>query len=203
MSLHLILGPMFSGKSSEVLGTIRKYKAIGWPTLVITNTIDMRYSDVPAIISHNSDSYPAIAVPSSGLSGLRSMSEYTQCRLLIIEEAQFFSGLKEFVLRAVEVDGKDVLCVGLDGDIKRKPFGELLELVPFCNTIVKKHAFCSRCSVPTEALFTSKRGGDDATEEQVLASPGPTVQVQVGGAELYEPLCRKHYLESNAINKEG
>lgn len=183
MSLQLILGPMFAGKSSELLGTVRKYKAIGWPVLVITHAIDNRYSEKPEIVSHDSERHPALAV--NDLESVKTSTEFQNARLVIIEEAQFFRGLKNFVLVSVETLGKDVICVGLDGDAERRPFGELLELVPYSDSVVKRHAFCRRCSTPTPALFTFRHAKIEA-------------QVVVGGADLYEPLCRKHYLEYSA-----
>ena len=180
MSLNIILGPMFAGKSSELLGTIRKYNAIGWPILVITHSGDTRYSEKPEIISHDNQKYPALALRDLSLACHTLL--YMDARLVIIEEAQFFGGLKDFVLHAVEVDKKDVICVGLDGDTAREPFGELLSLIPYCDTVVKRHAFCSKCKEPNAALFTysDKKSTDE--------------QVQVGGKELYSPVCRHHYL---------
>ena len=179
MSLQLILGPMFAGKSSELLGTVRKYKAVGWPVLLITHSIDKRYTEQPAIVSHDSDSLPAIALQDLTLCFQRD--DYKQAKLIIIEEAQFFHCLVDSVLKMVEQDNKDVLCVGLDGDAERKPFGELLTLIPYCDSVIKRHAFCRRCAIPTPALFTYRVSNDEG-------------QVVVGGADKYEPLCRKHYL---------
>lgn len=179
MSLTLILGPMFAGKSSELLGTIRKYTAIGWPVLVLTHSIDTRYSQEPQIVSHDSEKFPAIGI--SNLETVFDMETYRNAKLVIVEEAQFFTPLKTWILQMVEQDKKDVICVGLDGDAERKPFGELLELVPYCDSVVKKHAFCRRCATPTPAIFTYRK-------IQQLN------QVHVGGADIYEPLCRKHYL---------
>ena len=62
MSLRIILGPMFAGKSSELLGTIRKYSAIGWPIFVITHSSDTRYSEKPEIVSHDKERHPALAL---------------------------------------------------------------------------------------------------------------------------------------------
>jgi thymidine kinase len=179
MSLQLILGPMFAGKSSELLGTVRKYNAIGWPILVITHCFDKRYGKKPEVVSHDSERCPAIAM--SDFYGVFDLEDYKNARLVIIEEAQFFTALKDFVLTAVERDSKDIICVGLDGDAERRPFGQLLELIPFCDSVVKRHAFCKRCKEPTPALFSYRIIQEDS-------------QVLVGGAETYEPLCRKHYL---------
>lgn len=183
MSLQLILGPMFAGKSSELLGTVRKYNAIGWPVFVITHSIDNRYGEKPEIVSHDSERHPALAVQE--LYGIFEREDYLKAKLVIIEEAQFFKNLKEFVLTSVEHHGKDVICVGLDGDAERRPFGELLELIPYCDSVVKRHAFCRRCSQPTPALFSYRKIQEE-------------LQVVVGGADIYEPLCRKHYLNYNS-----
>lgn len=179
MSLQLILGPMFAGKSSELLGTVRKYNAIGWPVLVITHSMDTRYSEKPEIVSHDAERHPAYAT--TVLEEMFDLHVYKMAKLVIIEEAQFFKNLKACVLRAVEKDKKDIICVGLDGDAERNPFGEILELIPYCDSVVKRHAFCRRCSTPTPALFTYRTRREEG-------------QVLVGGAETYEPLCRKHYL---------
>lgn len=182
MSLQLIIGPMFSGKSSEILGIARKYQAIGWPVLVITHSIDKRYTDISEVVSHNNERFPAISL--ENLQDALKLEAFERAKLVIIEEAQFFVGLQEFTLNCVETLGKNVVCVGLDGDIKREPFGEILRLIPYCDSVVKRSAFCRRCSIPTQALFTYRK------EESIS-------QIIVGGSELYEPLCRQHYLSLN------
>jgi len=183
MSLELIIGPMFSGKSSYLLSTIRKYKIIGWPVFIITSSFDKRYSNESKIVNHNQES----CVADISVKNLRDISDnplYLQAKVIIIEEGQFFNNLVEFVLEAVEKFGKHVIVAGLDGDASRKPFGELLNLIPYCDNIVKLKALCKRCNDGTEALFTSNKGTITST-------------IDVGGADKYEALCRKHYLESN------
>ena len=98
---------MFAGKSSELLGTVRKYKAVGWPVLVITHSIDKRYSEVPAIVSHDADHLPAMALQNLVLSF--QTQDYKDAKLVIIEEAQFFSGLTLAVIKMVEEHKKDVI----------------------------------------------------------------------------------------------
>ena len=61
MSLELYLGPMWAGKSSTVLGTLRRYKSIGWNILVLTAAADTRYG-TQMIVSHDQDKYPARSV---------------------------------------------------------------------------------------------------------------------------------------------
>ena len=179
MSLNLVVGPMWAGKSSYILSKIRRYKAIGWEVYVITNSLDHRYGHY-VISNHDSDQFPAVSVRS--LLPLRGEQNYKNAKLIILEEAQFFQDLLSFVLKAVEEDGKHVICVGLDGDSERKPFGDILKLIPYCDSIEKITSLCSECSDGTPALFSYR-----ATSSQE--------QVVVGAEDLYKPLCRKHYLE--------
>jgi len=135
-------------------------------------------------MTHDKDSYPAVAA--KNLQELRLHSSYHQAECLIIEEAQFFPDLRDFVLFSVEVMKKQVVCVGLDGDANRKPFGQLLDLIPYADTVEKYKALCPVCHDGTKAVFTSRKVLD------------PTVQqISVGGSDQYEPLCRKHYLAHN------
>jgi thymidine kinase len=116
---------------------------------------------------------------------IRKNPNYEDATCIIIEEAQFFLDLKKFVLTAVEADGKRVICAGLDGDSERRPFGEILDLIPYCNSVTKLNAKCTRCDCP--AIFTFRKS--DAVVEQVY----------VAGADEYEALCRKHYLEFSRV----
>lgn len=183
MSLNLVVGPMWAGKSSYILSKIRRYKAIGWSVYVITSALDNRYGDF-VISSHDNDQFPAIAVGT--LYPLRETSHYKEAKLLILEEAQFFEDLVPFVLKAVEEDNKHVICVGLDGDSERRPFGDILKLIPYCDTLEKITSLCSECQDGTPALFSHR----------LVRS---TAQIEVGGEYMYMPLCRKHYLEKKSI----
>lgn len=182
MSLDIVLGPMWAGKSSFILGKIRRYRAIGWDVLVITNPLDNRYGE-SLVSSHDKDWSPALAI--GDLAILEKLPAYTSARLVVIEEAQFYKGLYEFVKDAVERDGKHVVCVGLDGDANRQPFGELLRLIPLCDNVEKIKSLCTECGDGTPALFTHRLAASQT-------------QIQVGAEGTYTPLCRKHFLEKNS-----
>lgn len=186
MHLTLILGPMFSGKSSAVVQKIRRAQILGWKTLNITNNIDTRY-DISGshIITHDKAYVEALGV--KVLKGVCDGEDYCSARLIVIEEAQFFDGLYEFVVRAVERDGKDVIVVGLDGDSERKPFGEVLDLVPLADEVIRLTALCKLCGDGTPAIFTA------------LVNGVKTEQICVGGADMYQPLCRSHYLKNKVL----
>ncbi len=189
MSLELILGPMFAGKSSAACQILRRNRVINRPTLVLTSALDNRYTDgqatPSAIISHNKETYPATAV--QRLKPLLDTEEFLAAKCVLIEEAQFFPDLKEFVLAAVDEHGKDVICVGLDGDSERRPFGQLLELAPYADSFQKLTALCQICKDGTPAIFTFRKPG------------GASDQISVGGVDKYEPVCRKHYIEETKL----
>jgi thymidine kinase len=181
MSLDIVLGPMWAGKSSHIISKIRRYRAIGWDVMVVTNALDDRYG-TQMVSSHDKEKVAARAIRE--LPSLYEEDHYKKCQLLVIEEAQFFQGLYEFVKTAVERDEKHVICVGLDGDAHRKPFGEILSLIPLCDNVEKITSFCAECKDGTSALFTHR----------IVASE---TQIQVGTETTYQPLCRKHFLAKN------
>jgi thymidine kinase len=179
-NLELIIGPMFSGKSSELIRKIRLAKTINKKVLVIKPLIDNRY-DNTKIVSHAFES--EICETVEKLEKLdNKINEYD---LIVIDEGQFFPDLKEFVLKWVEENNKDVIIGGLDGDFKRNPIGQILDLIPYANKCHKINSLCKMCNDGTEANFTHR----------ILSNN--TVQVLVGGTESYMPLCRKHYKKLN------
>ena len=95
--------------------------------------------------------------------------------LLIVEE-----NLKEYIFKWLEVYKKEIVIAGLDGDSKRNPIGQILDLIPYCDSCIKIKSLCKRCNDGTPGIF-SLRTNDNQE------------QVQIGGAESYMPVCRKHY----------
>jgi thymidine kinase len=98
---------------------------------------------------------------------------------IIIDEGQFFSDLKEKVTEWV--DNKiHVIVAGLDGDFQRNPIGQILELIPYSDVIIKLNSLCGICVDGTEAPFTRRK---NSSKDKIL----------VGGNDIYVPVCRKHY----------
>ena len=184
MSLRVVMGPMFAGKTSEIQGVVRRNQCLGRAVLVLTADIDNRYqSDVASIINHDRTAIPARAVPVGELATVLAWPEFAAASAIVIDEAQFFRGcLVDFVKTAVDEHGKYVTVVGLDGDAERRPFGDVLTLVPLADSVVKLTALCRYCGDGTPAIFTRARAARPASE-----------QVAVGGADMYEPVCRRHF----------
>jgi thymidine kinase len=188
MSLELLIGPMFAGKSSAIQSIIRRHQALGWNVFVVTHSMDTRYSSEPAIVNHDKVMMPARATNS--LMSLVDDPEYISSRLVVIEEAQFFPDLVPFVLQSVDKAGKHAVVVGLDGDAERRPFGRVLDLVPYCDRVTKLTAMCKMCKDGTPAIFTFA-----AREDAVVAANDG--RPCIGADEKYVPLCRKHFNSSH------
>jgi len=153
--------------------------------LVIKPNIDNRYEGLNEVVNHDKQRCPAIAVET--LMELYGGEDFQKAQLIIIEEGQFFGDLTEFVLKAVEEATKHVVVVGLDGDAHRKPFGQILDLIPLADEVQRLYALCKMCGDGTAARFTCALS---AAASAATAEGKP----QIGGPDTYVPLCRRHYL---------
>ena len=178
MSLELIVGCMFSGKSTEIIRTINRLQMIDAKYLLIKPQVDTRYSTT---MIHTHDNLQRKCIVRRNLIPLFENQEYQQSEHIIIEEAQFFGDLEPFVLKAVDEDKKKVVVIGLDGDSNRNNFGQIHKLLPICDTIRKLKAFCSECKDGTEAIF-SKRLVNEGT------------QTNIGSSDKYKAVCRECFL---------
>ena len=170
---------MFAGKTSALQSIIRRHEALGIKCAVYKPVSDTRYGEDFYIYSH--DKTKVAALPITYLTQQQRHEPYTVSKLIIIEEGQFFDDLYDFVLKAVERDGKHVVVGGLDGDCFRKPFGQILQLIPLADRVTKLNSLCKACGDGTIGLFTFR-----TTKSKEI--------VEVGGSETYIPLCRKHYI---------
>jgi thymidine kinase len=177
MSLEIVIGPMFSGKSSYALSYVRRQRAIGKQVLVIKPNIDIRYSSRAEVVTHNNDRISCrmwdIDAP------LCSICDTDNYDCFVVEEAQFFKHLTHFCSHLLFNKNKHILIVGLDGDAQQKKFGEILDLIPIATTVTKLTALCSECKDGTPAPYTKKLNSQNA-------------QVDVGGAEKYAAVCLNH-----------
>ena len=178
MSLELIIGPMFAGKTSVLQSIHRRWKSLGFICVAYKPQMDTRYSK-ESITSH--DQIHTSATTVTHLMECLKTEEYKSANLILIEEAQFFTDLFEFVMLSVEENKKQVVVAGLDGDKYRMPFGQILNLIPYADRIQKLTAFCRLCGDGTPALFS-------------FCSSKKQDQILVGASENYQAVCRKHYL---------
>ena len=181
--LELIMGPMFSGKTTYLIDMYDECQRNGDKVLAINYAKDTRYHET-MLSTHDKRMCPCIFVETlldavGAITGTHDLTKSAD--VILINEGQFFVDIYEVVIYMVEVLKKRVYVCGLDGDFKRQKFGGLLDLVPVCDSIIKLK---SKCSCGEEALF-SHRMVDNG--EQVLI-----------GSDIYVPLCRTCYCNCNA-----
>ncbi len=183
--LKLIIGPMFAGKTTALIAAAKDAKVSGKASMRISHVINVRDMDIEGKIefkSHN-DEVLGDVFACEKLKNVFGMKGYAEASHIFIEELQFFEDAFESVVLMVERDGKNVTAAGLDGSYMRTGFGRMLELIPFCDEVVKLVAKCSTDGCDRDAPFTKKTTGE--LDGDV---------VDVGGADKYSAVCRKHYL---------
>ncbi len=181
--LDIIIGPMFAGKSCELIRRIRLLKVLKKEYIVIKPKIDNRYdnlTDSSMIVSHNFDKEHCIQ-----LNKMHDIYSHQLDKIdtIFIDEGQFFEDLVDVVKNLVELYKINIVVTGLDGDSNRNKFGHILDLIPLCNTCTKINAACIMCLDGTPAPFSFRK--QNTSQEQIL----------IGAADTYMSLCRKHYLE--------
>lgn len=183
MSLDIIIGPMFAGKSSRIADIVSRYEALGSRVLLVKPECDNRYGEEH--ITHNKRKTPCIAV--KDLDDIpKNLIQNSD--IIIVDEAQFFKYLVPFCEWVVDTHEKKLYLVGLDGDSNRRKFGELLDCIPLADRVEKLHAFCKKCANGTPGLFSSRKSG------------APRDLIAIGGADLYETLCRECYMRAYAAH---
>lgn len=173
MSIELILGPMFSGKTSELFRRLNRAKYTGHTTLLFKYAHDQRYSLTRAA------SHDLVTLAASAIKDFSELSELPDADVIGIDEGQFIKGVQLFAMAAAEA-GKRVIISALDSDFRMMPWKSIQSLVPVSERIDKIHAVCYRCK--RDASFTKRL---DTSNDQVE---------DIGGADKYVASCRKCFL---------
>ena len=172
-SINIILGPMFSGKSTELIKNINKYNHKKKKTIVIKYSFDNRYSMTESVVTHDKFEYPACKAKT--LTEVREkLNDY---EVIGIDEGQFFVDLSE-ICEELANSGKIIFISALNGNFKREFFESIVKILPKCEKITNLQSICFFCT--DEASFTLRTVGN---KEEVL----------IGGIEAYKPSCRTCY----------
>ena len=175
--IELIIGSMFSGKSTEVIRLVKRYKVLKKNILTINHSLDNRYGE-SIISTHDKEELKCLSLDK--LIPIMEKEIYLKSDVIFVEEGQFFKDLYEFATKSADFNNKIVIISGLDGDFQRNPFGDILRLIPHAEIVKKLNALCVLCCDGTLANFTQRIVDDDS-------------QQLVGSQESYRPVCRKHY----------
>jgi thymidine kinase len=172
--IEVICGPMFSGKSEELIRRVTRYHLARVPTQTFKPALDVRFA-VDEVVSHSRLSTAAQSVPDSETL-LKAVEDRTA--VVGIDEGQFFDmGLVE-VATLLAGAGKKVIVAGLDTDYLGRPFEPIPSLIMRAEYVTKSLAVCHRCGGP--GLFT----------QRVVASDELVV---LGATDAYEARCRRCY----------
>ena len=171
--LELIIGPMFSGKTSKLLEIYKQCEFCGIRVVIVNHSIDTRYGDT-MLSSHDKVTAPCIRATTL----TEARNNCRDAEVILINEGQFFDDLYDGVVDMLQ-GGKKVYICGLDGDFERKPIGTILNLIPLCDKVKKLTSMCSICRDGTPGIFSMR-----LTEEKS--------QILVG-VDNYVPVCRRCY----------
>jgi len=175
--LELIIGPMFSGKTTRLIDIQKKYAVCDISCCVINHLLDKRY-DEHLLCTHDKQSTDCFNI--IHLADIFSMNILSIYDVLLINEGQFFEDLYCVISDLLQRDHLTIVICGLDGDYKMERFGQILNLIPRANEVEKLYAICKYCRNP--ASFTHR-----TTNE--------TVQKVIGDIDKYVPVCRKCYYQ--------
>lgn len=179
--IEIVVGPMYSGKSEELIRRIKRAKIAKQKVQVFKPIIDDRYSKSD-VVSHNGDKAEAICVASSA--EILSLVD-ADTDVIAIDEIQFFDMEIVDVCKKLADKNKRVVCAGLDMDFRGEPFGPVPKLLAMAEFVDKIQAICVVC-------------GNPATRTQRLINGKPANYtdpiVLVGAHEAYEARCRKCHI---------
>jgi thymidine kinase len=180
MSLNIIIGPMFSGKTTYLLNELNKFSSINLNCLYINSCKDSRedtnYSTHNPTIGNSGD------ISSVKCNNLNNV-DISTFDVIGIDEYGLFDNYNSLIIEWVEQKKKTVIVCGLNGDFLRRKFGYIIDLIPLANDVKVLNPYCQGCkdkSLISKAIF-SKRITDDNN----------TISI---GKDNYKPVCRYCYL---------
>ena len=170
--IEVVCGPMFSGKSEELIRRLRRAEIARQRVQIFKPGIDQRYSD-DHIVSHSE-----LMIASECVKDYSELEKKLDWRTEVIgiDEAQFMGdGIVDLVVRLADM-GKRVIIAGLDTDFLGRPFHPMPELLAVAEEITKALAICMQCGNPAKHT------------QRLIASDELVV---VGAAGMYEARCRR------------
>jgi len=175
--LEVITGPMYCGKSEELIRRLRRVKIAKQKVKVFKPVLDNRYSKKD-VVSHSGDSIEAVPVdhPEEILERIDDNVD-----VVGIDEAQFFHEDLVEICENLADKGIRVILAGLDRDFRSEPFGPMPELMARAEYVDKLHAICIQCGEPASRTQRLIDGEPAAKDDPVIL---------VGASEVYEARCR-------------
>ena len=181
--IELILGPMFSGKSTRLIEQMRKYVYKAKKTIMVKYYADQRYSEKSEVVTHDLIKYDSI-----NCKLLRnSFDTLKQYDVIGIDEGQFFADLVE-VCEELALMGKIILIAALNGDFRMEPFPVIQRIISKSDKIKLLKAYCFNCH--KDAKFSLRIVQSNET-------------VLIGAGEAYNPACRECHVFFSKQRENG
>jgi thymidine kinase len=172
--IEVITGPMFSGKSEELIRRLKRAQIAKRRVLCFKPDLDARYHRT-AIASHGAQTIDAITVANIEALKAALFPQIELIEVIGVDEAQFFDpSLVSLSLELMHL-GKRVILAGLDTTFAGEPFPPIPDLLAVADEVVKLSAVCMQCGAP--AVHTQRLGSNQSI-------------LLVGAAGLYEARCR-------------
>jgi len=180
--LEVICGPMFSGKSEELMRRLRRAIIARQSTMIFKPKIDGRY-DSESIYSHCGNKLKAYSIEKE--QEILDLIKNKDINVIGIDEIQFFSSQIIPTICTLIESGKRVIVAGLDLDYRCIPFGSMPTLLALADNILKLHAICNSCGA--SANFSQRI---------INKKPAPfdDALVKIGGNESYQARCRSCHI---------
>lgn len=177
--IEVVCGPMFSGKSEEMIRRLNRVQYAKQRAIVFKPMIDDRWSKAE-IVSRNGLALPALSIHRSA----EILEAAPGFDVIGIDEAQFFDSELASVIQQLADQGARVVVAGLDTDYRRSPFGGMHEILAIADFVDKLQAVCHACGGPATL-----------TQRLINGQPAPFSgeTIQVGDSDSYEARCRDCY----------
>lgn len=181
--IEVICGPMFAGKTEELIRRVKRMEYAKKKYLVFKPNIDNRFSTCE-VVSHNKKRTNAINID---INNPNMVSKYIteDISALVFDEVQFFNESLLNIVKDYASKGLRIICAGLDKDFLGNPFGIMPNLLALADEVTKLTAICMVC-------------GEEATETQRIIDGHPAYDdddvVLIGATESYEARCRKCHI---------
>jgi thymidine kinase len=180
--LEVICGPMFAGKSEELIRRLNRAHIAHQKILVVKPVLDTRGA-TDSITSHNGATFHARPINSSQeLLDLALAGEYD---VIAIDEVQFFADDIVAAIRTLIAYSKRVIVAGLDLDYRSEPFGPIAAILALADTVTKLQSICTLC-------------GSDAYRSQRIINGKPARYsdpiIMIGAEESYQARCKQCYV---------
>jgi thymidine kinase len=178
--VEVIAGPMFAGKTEELIRRVRRAAIARRAVQVFTHAVDTR-NRAGVVSSHVGSEFPSTAVGSA-----RELEDAVapDIQLVALDEAQFFGPDLVVVADRLAMRGIDVVIAGLDVTFTGKPFDPLPALMALAERVDKLTAVCTVCGA--DAIYHQRT-------DVPRADPTALSSEHVGGLEKYEARCRLHF----------